>query len=312
VLRFLLVLLLLPLALVAPAATSSAACAATPVATAASPEAAAFPLTVTDDIGRQVVVPAVPQRIVSLAPSNTEILFALGLDERVAAVDAWSDYPPAARQKPQLGDYIDPDLEEIVAIAPDVILATAVHEATVLPQLEDLGITTVVLEPTTLDEVLADIALVGELAGVGDAATRLVCDVEERIDAVAAAVAGAPVPRVFFELSPDLYTAGEGSYVDDLIATAGGDNVVAGDLGPWPQISAEALIAADPEVVLLADHEAGVTPELVKERPGWGDVSAVRNDRIVTLDADLVARPGPRLVAGLEAIARAIHPDRFP
>jgi iron complex transport system substrate-binding protein len=306
--------LLLSLALVAPAASSSsvAACAASPVATPVSTPASAFLLTVTDDLGRQVTIPALPQRIVSLAPSNTEILFALGLDDRVAAVDAWSDYPPEAQEKPEVGDYVNPDLEQIVAIEPDLVLATAVHEATVLPQLEDLQIPTVVLEPTTLDEILADIELVGEAAGVGDTATALVCAFENRVDVVESAVAGAPAPRIFFELSPDLFTAGEGSFVDDLITRAGGDNIVAGELGPWPQISAEALIAADPEVILLADHEAGVTPELVRARPGWQEVSAVREDRIVTLDSDLFARPGPRLVDGLEEIARALHPDRFP
>jgi iron complex transport system substrate-binding protein len=306
--------LLLLLALVAPAASSSsaAACAASPVATPVSAPASAFPLTVTDDLGRQVTIPAPPQRIVSLAPSNTEILFALGLDERVVAVDAWSDYPPAAQEKPEVGDYVNPDLEQIVAINPDLVLATAVHEATVLPQLEDLRIPTVVLEPTTLDEVLADIALVGEAAGVGDTATALICAFEDRVAAVESAVAGASAPRVFFELGPELYTAGPGSFVDDLIARAGGENIVAEGQGPWPQMSAEALITADPEVILLADHEAGVTPESVKARPGWQEVSAVREDRIVTLDSDLVARPGPRLVDGLEEIARALHPDRFP
>ncbi|MGH2618257.1 MAG: ABC transporter substrate-binding protein, partial [Thermomicrobiales bacterium] len=145
-LRSLIGLLLLALSLAVPAAPSSlAACAATSAATPVFQTGAAFPLTVTDDLGREVAIAAAAQRIVSLAPSNTEILFALGLDERVVAVDAWSDFPPAAREKPQLGDYIDPDLEEIVAMAPDVVLATAVHEATVLPQLEDLDITTVVL-----------------------------------------------------------------------------------------------------------------------------------------------------------------------
>ena len=306
-----LLVLLLSLSLgIAAAPARAADCAATPMASPVA--AAAFPLTLSDDLGRQVEIRSAPRRIVSLAPSNTEILFALGLAERVVAVDAYSDYPPAAAEKPRVGDYIAPDLEQIVALDPDLVLATAAHEATVLPRLDDFAIAAFVLEPETLDEVLQSIVTVGALTGAEGEATDLVCALERRVAAVERAVAGASPPRVFFELSPDLYTAGESSYVADLIARAGGENIVAADAGPWPQLSAEAVIAADPEVILLADHEAGVTPEVVSERPGWQGISAVREGRVVALESDPVARPGPRVVDGLEAIARALHPERFP
>jgi iron complex transport system substrate-binding protein len=298
------------LTLAVPTVRADPTCAATPMGTVATP-IAAFPITVTDDAGREVTLSAPPRRIVSLAPSNTEILFALGVEDRVVAVDEYSDYPPAAAQKPTIGEYADPDLEQIVALDPDLVLATAVHAPAIVPRLEALGIPAAVIEPADLDATLASIATIGRLAGVDAAATELVCALHARVDAVAAAVAGAPRPRVFFELSPDLYTAGEGTFVDDLIARAGGENVVGGSLGPWPQLSAEAVIAADPEVILLADHEAGVTPESVAARPGWSVVSAVQNDRIVALETDLVVRPGPRVVDGLEAIARALHPEQF-
>jgi iron complex transport system substrate-binding protein len=308
-------LLLSFLTLAVPTARADTTCAATPIPiameTVATP-VSAFPLTVTDDAGRAVSILEEPARIVSLAPSNTEILFALGVEARVVAVDAYSDYPPAAAEKPTIGDYADPDLEQIVALDPDLVLATAVHETTIVPRLEALGIPAAVIEPADLAATLDSITTIGMLTGRDDAATELVCALHARIDAVAAAVAGAARPRVFFELSPDLYTAGHGTFVDDLIARAGGENVVGAGLGPWPQLSAEAVIAADPEVILLADHEAGVTPDSVAARPGWSVVSAVRDERIVPLDTDLVVRPGPRVVDGLEAIARALHPGRFP
>ncbi len=294
----------------APAGATTCATAAT-LATPAT-TATTFPLTVTDDAGRDVVIPAVPERIVSIAPSNTEILFALGLAAKVVAVDQYSDYPPEAKQKPQLGSYVEPDLEQIVAAAPDLVLATGVHAETVLPELESLRLTVAVIDPGNVDEVLDGIGLVGRVTGEDARATILTCELLERVDAVAERVAGAPPPRVFFELSPELHTAGPGSFVDDLISRAGGQNVAADAGEEWPQLSAEALIEKDPEVVLLADHEAGATPEQVRARPGWQQMSAVKHGRLVPIDPDLTNRPGPRVVDGLEAIARALHPDRFP
>ncbi|MFN8590353.1 MAG: ABC transporter substrate-binding protein [Thermomicrobiales bacterium] len=301
--------LLLP-GVAAPVRARVESCAATPAATPGVPQT--FPVSARDDLGREVTITAAPERIISLAPSNTEILYALDLGSTIVALDAYSDYPPAVADVPRVGDYVDPDLEEIVAFAPDLVLLTSVHEATLLPRLEEMHIPAAVLEPLTLDATLADIGLVGALTGATAASDQLTCQLEARIAAVERALAGAPAPRVFFELSPDLYTAGKGSYIDDLLTHARGTNIVGSEGGPWPQISAEALIAADPEVILLADHEAGVTPESVAERPGWDVVSAVKNGRIVSLDSNLVARPGPRVVDGLDAIARALHPDLAP
>jgi iron complex transport system substrate-binding protein len=280
-------------------------CAATPLA--AKPTA--FPQVITDDAGRKVTIERSPTRIVSIAPSNTEMLFALGLDERIVGVDSYSNYPPEAAQKPQVGSYLEPDLERIVAAEPDLILATEAHVGTVLPELDALGLPTVVIEPADLDEVFSSMLLVGTITDMSPRAQHVVCELQARVDAVTQAVAGAPRPRVFFELSPDLYTAGPGSYIDDLLSRAGGDNVAAGAGELWPQLSAEAVVSADPEVILLADHEAGITAEQVATRPGWQQVSAVQQGRIVSLDADLVARPGPRVVDGLEAIAAALHPE---
>ena len=283
-------------------------CAATPLAA----DATAFPLVITDDAGRQVTIERSPTRIVSIAPSNTEILFALGLDDRIVGVDSFSTYPPEAEAKPQVGSYLEPDLERVVAAEPDLILATEAHVGTVLPELDALGLPTVVIEPMDLDEVFSGMLLVGEITDASTRAQQVVCELQARVDAVADAVADGPRPRVFFELSPDLFTAGPGSYIDDLITRAGGVNVAAGAAEMWPQLSAEAVVSADPEVILLADHEAGITAEQVAARPGWQGMSAVQQGRIVTLTSDPVVRPGPRVADGLEAIAAALHPDLFP
>lgn len=306
----LIAVLLSPLSLAAAAAQEATpivtACAATPAATPA------FPLTITDDAGRQVTFAQPPQRIVSIAPSNTEILFALGLGDRVVGLDAFSNYPPETEEKPRVGDYLEPDLERLAAADPDLILATEFHVDTVLPELETLGLPAVVLEPANLDEVFASIVQVGAIAGEPARAEALACELQARVDAVAAAVADAPPTSVFVELDPTLYTVGPGTFIADVIDRAGGANIAADAAEPWPQLSAEAVVGANPDVILLTDEGGGVTPEQVAARPGWESIAAVEQGRVVSIDPDLLARPGPRVVDGLEAVAAALHPDRFP
>ncbi len=293
----------------APAVTPSPASAASPSPTpTASP---AFPLTITDDAGRTVTLGATPTRIVSIAPSNTEILFAVGAGDRVVAVDRFSDYPPEAKTRESLGSYVKPDLEKLVAAAPDLVLATNVHTKQLVPQLESRGITVIVIEPTDLDGVLERILLVGRATGNELRAAELVRELRRRIEAVNAKVAGAPSPRIFFEIDPKLYTAGPGTFIHDLIHRAGGTNIAADATTQYPQLSSETVVLKDPEVIVLADDVAGQSPETVKARPGWREVSAVRTGRIVSIHPDLTNRPGPRLVDGLEALAKALHPDRF-
>lgn len=271
-----------------------------------------YPMTITDGAGREVTIEAEPQAIVSLAPSNTEILYALGLGDKVVGVTEYCNYPPEAAEKPKVGGFSDVDTEKVTELAPDLILVANIHVTEVVPALEKLGLTVVVIDPPDIPGVLEGIRLVGKITGQEEQAESLTAGLQERIDAVAKAVEGREKPRVFWELSSDLWTAGPGSFINDLIVRAGGENIAAGAEAPWAQLSNEAIIDADPQVIFLADHPYGETVESVAARPGWGQISALVNGRIIEVeDTDIFSRPGPRVVDALELAARALHPDAF-
>lgn len=274
--------------------------------------ASSFPVAVVDGVGSSVTLETEPQRIVSLAPGHTETLYALGLGDRVVGVTAYCNYPPEAAEKPKVGDFSGVSLESVVGLDADLVLASTLQMGDVVPALQEHGIVVVVATPATVMEVLETIDLIGQLTGRQEAAQALTADMQGRIDAVQQAVQGAPPPRVFWELGAELYTVGPGSFVDDLITMAGGENVAADSDSPWPQLSVEAIVLKDPEVIVLADHNYGETAEMLKERPGWAEIDAVRKGRVIEItDDDIVSRPGPRIVDGLEFLAQALHPDRF-
>lgn len=294
----------------APASSRVAQAASPTTAPAAAAATSTFPLTIKDGAGRDVTISKPPQRIISLSSSNTEILFALGLESRVVGVDQYSNYPPSAKSKPAVGGFADPDLEKIVALEPDLVLGTSIHVKSILPELERRGLTTVIIDPKNVSGVLDSVRLVAKITGQQKEASAVISGMQAKIDSVQSAVKGAKPVRVFFEISPDLYTAGPGTFVNDVLQMAGGANIAAGAGTDWPQLSQESLILADPDVILLADQPADVTPEMVAARPGWSEVSAVKNKRILVINDDLTSRPGPRVVDGLEFVAKALHPDR--
>ena len=286
-----------------------------------APSEAAFPVELTDDAGRTVLLDAPAQRIVSLAPSNTEIVCALDACDRLVGVTDFDDYPPEVADVTDVVVQTQVDVELVVDAEPDLVLAAGneLTPTTTIEQLEDLGLTVLVVYPETLEGVYANIALIGAALDAPDEADALVASMEERVDAVAAAVEGAETPRTLYEVfysEGTTYVAGEGSFLASLIEIAGGDPVV-GD--PQGAIDAESLVAADPELILLggasydptlADPEAALAA--VAARPGWGELTAVVEGAVVPyLDDIVTTRPGPRVVDGLEALARAIHPDRF-
>jgi iron complex transport system substrate-binding protein len=281
-----------------------------------SASAAAFPVTLTDDTGATLTVAEEPGRIVSLAPSNTEIVCALDVCDRLVGVTDFDDYPPEVADVPDVVVAAQVDVEAVVAAEPDLVLAAGneLTPSAVITQLVDLGLPVLTLYPETLDEVYADIELVGEALGRGDEAATLVADMEEQAAAVEEAVATLDAPRTFYEVGVfegTIYTAGEGSFLASLIELAGGDPIT-GDAGG--SIALEQLVAEDPELILLGDatYDPTITAESVAARPGWAQMMAVQHGNVVTFAEDIVAtRPGPRIVDGLEALARAIHPEAF-
>lgn len=293
-----------------PATVTRASGAATPVGT---PRATTYPLTVKDDAGRSVTLAQRPQRIISLAPSNTEVLFAVGLGERIVGVDTFSNYPPAATSKPKISNYSSTDLEQVVAATPDLIFAAGITRPDVIAAFEARGFAVIVLNPADVPGVLDNITLVGQIADVNAEAAKVRGGMETRLAALTDKLRTTTTkPRVFFELDPDQYfTVGPKSFIDDLITRAGGMNIAADAGTPYPKLSAEQILLKDPEVIILSDEIAGATVESVKARPGWAGISAVKSGRIVVIDPDLTNRPGPRIVDALEKLAAALHPELF-
>ena len=283
-------------------------------ASAAAPHTQ-YPYTFTDDAGRQVTLEARPERIVSLAPSNTEILFAIGAGDRVVGVDSFSDYPAEVQDLPKLGGLTDTNYEQIVALEPDLALTIGGTEEQV-KKLEELGIPVAVIQPATLDDVLERIQRIGELVDAQAGAQQVVADMKARIDAVRQRVADVPPDqrvRVFYEVWNDpLMTVGPGGFIHDVIVAAGGVNVAEGTGQAWPQISLEEVVRQDPQVIVVPASLKSSYDELkAGTRSGWEGITAVKEGRIYMIDDDLISRPGPRLVEGLEQLARWFYPDRF-
>ena len=276
-----------------------------------SPTPAAFPLTIGDSAGTMVTLEAAPERIISYSPGATEILFAIGAGDRVVATDEFSDFPAETEALPKL-PYSSPDPERALVLEPDLLLM-ATQQREQVEQFRGLGMTVLFLDSAQdVGSVFGMIALLGEVTGNHRQAAELTASMIERIGAVTAALDNVEEgPLVFFELTADLYTVGEDTFVGELLALAKARNIAAGAASSYPQLTAEAIIAAAPDVVLLADGEWGESYETVCARPGWGAIPACIDGRVHPVDGDLSGRPGPRIVDGLEQIARLLYPDRF-
>ncbi len=296
-----------------PASAPAPAPPASVVPKADSAEQASFPMTVTDAAGRQVTLQKAPERIISLAPSNTEILFAIGLGDRIVGVTTYCDYPEEAKTKPKIGGTATVNLELVVAAAPDLVLGTNTHAKKIVPELESKGLTAIVLDPGNMEDVLTAITQVGQITGRTKEAEAVVGQMKARIKEIEGKVATAKTtPRVFWEVTRELVTPAPTSFIGDMIIRAGGSNVVKDTSIKWPRISQEVVIASDPEVIIIGDHTEQVTPQEISGRPGWRVLSAVKAGRLVPVNPDLVNRAGPRVVDGFEMVARAIHPEVFP
>jgi len=268
-------------------------------------------------LDRQVTADQPAARIVSLAPSNTEILFALGAGSQLVGRDSFSDYPPAAVSVPDIGGGLGAlNIEMIVSAKPDLVLVSPLTSPEQVVDLENVGLRVhAVPNPTTFDELYTNLRSVAALTGHETEGEALVAALKGRVDAISAQVAkAAEKPLVYYELDatdPSApYTSGPGTFVNLLIESAGGVNFGADLNGEWVQVSVEELLARQPDVIVLGDYTyGGVTQEQVRARAGWDSLTAVQQNRIFTFDDNLVSRPGPRLVDGLEAMAKLLHPD---
>ncbi len=269
-----------------------------------------------DDAGREITLTETPERIISLAPSNTEILFAVGAGAQIVGRDEFSDYPAEALSIESVGGSMgEYSAEAIVALEPDLVLAAEINTPELIHQLEDLGVTVYFLRnPTTLEEMYANLETVAKLTGHD--AGELVESLKARVAAVEEKIAPLSArPYVFYEIDASdptkPWTYGPGTFGDLLIERAGGFNVgnVASD--PYPQLSLEQIVVANPSIIILGDSMWGVTPESVLERAGWETIEAVKSSQIFPIDDNLISRPGPRLVDGLETLAKILHPGVF-
>lgn len=280
---------------------------AAPVSGSGAPAAGAgFPVTIADDASRSVTVKAAPQRIVSLAPAATEILFALNLGDKVVGVTSYDDYPSQVASITKVGDFAGPNVEAIAAAKPDLILATSGVQADVVKKLENLGATVVVLDPQSLAGVYSNIETVGKITGSSDMAKEVVGGMKSDVASVRESVAGSPTVTAFVEIGQNpLFTTGTGTLINELVTLAGGSNVVT--QAGYVSYSAEQLIKSNPQVYFATEGSSN-DPSAIQNRPGYGQIDAVKNKRVVILDDSLVSRGGPRIVLGLKQIAAGLHP----
>jgi iron complex transport system substrate-binding protein len=302
-----------PTVTIPPDATSSAQPAETGTPSPARSEAGAFPLTLTDDEGTVVELAAEPGRIVSLTPAATETLFALGVGDRIVGkVEDFSLYPPEAAAIPDVAKFGEVDVEQIVSLEPDLVVAGGnnFNPPDKIEQLRGLGVAVLVLYAPDIATVFGDLELIGLAAGRADEAKDLTASMMAAFDRVEAATADLERPRVFYELdaSQKIYTAADDSFLAAMIELAGGEPITTGSTTNF-EIPLEVLVTADPEVILLGDAAYGVTADAVAARPGWGVMTAVQEGQIRPIDDIIVTRPGPRLADGLLALAAAIHPE---
>ncbi len=281
-------------------------------------EAAPSDISLVDGLERTVSMEQPAARIVSLSPSTTEILYAIGAGDQVVGRDSFSNYPEEALAVQDVGGSMGSySYEMIASLQPDLVLASEINTPEQVKSLEDLNLTVYYLSnPKSINEIDDLLEVVGTLTGHEKEASELAASLNERIDAVLAIAAkAASKPLVFYELDATdpakPWTPGPGSYMDELIQAAGGRNVGSVLQSAWAEISIEELMVQNPDIILLGDSNYGVTVEQVAARTGWENLSAVKNGSVYVFNDDLVSRPGPRMVDGLEELAKIFHPELY-
>jgi len=306
-------------ALLLSACGTPAAPAPAPTPVTATDVPAVVGLTFTDGLGRTIKLAGPAQKIISLAPSNSEILFAVGAGKQVVGRDDFSDFPAEIKDVPSIGGMDKYNNEQIVALKPDLILMAEINNPEQVKGFENLGLTVFYLSnPKTIEDMYANLEIVSKLTGHEQETAVVIETLKNRVAAVDAKMGAVTTkPVVFYELdSTDPakpYSIGPGTFVDLLITRAGGVDfsVAAGIKDAYPQVSAEQLVITNPDVIILGDSMWGVTVESVGQRPGWEKLKAVVAKQVYPFDDNLVSRPGPRLVDGLETLAKLLHPELF-
>lgn len=288
-----------------------AGCGSSDEQTTTGPSATAGPITVTDDAGVEVTLERPAERIVSLAPANTEIAYAIGAGDKMVAGTSYDDYPEEAKALPKVGDLVNPSVEKIVSFEPDLVLAAAGLQQAQRTKLADLGVKVFVVDPTSYEGTIATIEALGKLTGAEDGAAAVAQRMMQVMDDVQAKVASLEKATTFLEIySEPLMTAGSGTFIDDLITLAGGTNIGASAGSGFPNFSTEVLLKEDP-AVYIADSGSMSEPGDISQRAGFDELTAIKGGRVYVIADNIIARPGPRLAEGLQELAAMIHPEAF-
>ena len=267
-----------------------------------------------DEVGRKVAFAFPPKRIVSLAPNITEILFSLGLDTEIVGVSTLSNFPERAKQKVQVGSYVSPDFERIVSLKPDLVIATGVgNTRDVVDRLDRLGFPTYVIFPKNFDDILKSMDHLGRVVDREKEAAAIVQGMKKRRERIVERIKDLHRPRVFLLVGEaPIVTAGKGSFADDLIRLAGGENIAGKEKEMYPRLGMEEVLQRAPEVILISSmNPKAEHKKVLQEWSRWKTLPAVKDNRIYVIDSDLIDRPSPRIIDGLEGIARILHPDIF-
>ncbi len=267
-----------------------------------------------DEVGREVTFSFPPKKIVSLAPNITEILFALGLDEEIVGVSIHCNYPEKAKSRPRVGTYLSVDFERIVNLRPDLIIATgAGNPKDVVERLEELGLQTYVVFPKNFDGILQSIIHIGQAVDREKQASMIIQNMESRKERIVRLTRRLNKPKVFFQIGEaPIFTVGKGSFGDNLINLAGGENIAGNEKEMYPRWGIEEILKRSPDVIIISSmNPKGDYDRVLKEWERWKVISAVRNRRIHLINSDLVDRPSPRIIEGLEEVARILHPEIF-
>ena len=266
-----------------------------------------YPLTVTDDRGRSVTLKSEPRRIVAMLPSHTEVLFAIGAGEKLVGIDEYSTYPKAQTDKlPKVGSGYVPNIEAIVALKPDLVLADESANSRLTEKLAAAGLTVYGGTAQTYNEVFEKIAVLGKLTNREVNATKLVTKMRGDLNDLQKTVLKLPKVSVYYEVDPAPYSVGPNSFIGALIGKAGGQTIVPAKLGNFPKIDPELIVKSNPRVMI------GLTPDDAKKRPGWANLQAVKTNRVykpTDEERDALVRPGPRLAVALRSLIRMIHPE---